>query len=267
MGGVPGARDPVVVVLLLIAFFSAISGKPLDGLLILLVAAGLAWDAWSRRRRARPAPAEDEPGWPHPGLAGSGAVPPDEPSGIPPAGLPAGAAMGLTPAAGLTPAVGPAGPVPAGLVPAGLVPAGLVPAAAPAEGARPGRGILAAAGGVAGGAVYAVVVGSFARFSWPATVAVVGLGALVILIGWQGPVRVRPVPGRLPLAGTAMWGGVLAAGGLWELWSLFQQPSLSQTSYAHPTLSALTDPVLAGQPGRALVLAVWLLLGWYLVRR
>jgi hypothetical protein len=38
---VPGARDPVVVVLLLIAFFPAISGKPLDGLLMLLVAAGL----------------------------------------------------------------------------------------------------------------------------------------------------------------------------------------------------------------------------------
>jgi Family of unknown function (DUF6186) len=42
---VPGIRQPIVIVLLLIAFFSAISGKPLDGLLTLLVAAGLAWDA------------------------------------------------------------------------------------------------------------------------------------------------------------------------------------------------------------------------------
>jgi hypothetical protein len=30
---------------------------------------------------------------------------------------------------------------------------------------------------------------------------------------------------------------------------------------------ALTDPVLAAQPGRALVLGGWLLLGWYLARR
>ena len=257
----PGARDPVVVVLLLIAFFSAISGKPLDGLLMLLVAAGLAWDARARRRRARPAAAADEPGWPHPGLAGAAAVQPDEPAGLPPAGLPAEVAL-----AGAGGGVAPAGAA-AGLAPAG-VPAGVMPAGvSPAEVARHGRGLLAAAGGVAGGAGYALVVGSFARFSWPATAAVAGLGALVILIGWQGPVRPRPVPGRLPLPGTALWGGVLAAGGLWELWSLTQQPSLSQTSYAHPTLSALTDPVLAGQPGRALVLAWWLLLGWYLVRR
>ena len=60
---------------------------------------------------------------------------------------------------------------------------------------------------------------------------------------------------------------MLVAGGLWELWSLFQQPAMDTTSYAHPTISALTDPVLAAQPGRALLLGGWLLLGWYLVRR
>ena len=42
---------------------------------------------------------------------------------------------------------------------------------------------------------------------------------------------------------------------------------MDTTSYAHPTISALTDPVLAAQPGRALLLGGWLLLGWYLVRR
>jgi hypothetical protein len=51
------------------------------------------------------------------------------------------------------------------------------------------------------------------------------------------------------------WGALLAAGGLWELWSLLQQSALTATSYAHPTLSALTDPVLTGSPGRTLVLA------------
>ena len=74
------------------------------------------------------------------------------------------------------------------------------------------------------------------------------------------------VAGRMPLAGVAAWGAVLGAGGLWELWALLQQPSLTVTSYAHPTISALTDPVLATPPGRAIALIGWLLLGWYLIR-
>ncbi len=198
-------RDPVVVVLLLIAFFSAISGKPLDGLLMLLVAAGLAGDAWARSRRARPAPSDDEP-----------------------------------------PAEPPAAPEPA-----------------PRRRARR----LTVTAGVAGGACYAVIVGSFSRFSWPATIAVVGLAALVLITCWQEPVRPRPEQARLPLAGVLAWAAVLFGGGLWELWSLFQQPAMNTTSYAHPTISALTDPALSTQPGRALVLGGWLLLGWYLVRR
>ncbi len=205
----PGVVDPVVVVLALIAFFSAISGKPLDGLLIFVVAAGLAVDARLHRGLARPAPTDDEPGWPQPGWLPR-RIRPDT---------------------------------------------------------RPASRLVLTAAGLAGGALYAVVAGAFARFSWPATIAVAGLGALVILIGWQGPVRDRVVPGRLPLLGTALWGGLLVAGGLVELWALLHQSSLGQTSYAHPTLSALADPVLASGPGRALVLGGWLLLGWYLVRR
>jgi hypothetical protein len=215
-------RDPVILVLLLIAFFSAISGKPLDGVLMLLVAAGLAWDARTRSRRL----------------------------------LPAGSADGL-----------PAGPVdgrPA-------APADDAPHSAPAPDgvAAPRRGIrlLAGVAAVAAGVSYAIIVGSFSRFSWPATAAVVSVGALVVLAGWQPSRRPRPDGGPLPRTGVLLWGGVLVAGGLWELWSLFQQPAMDTTSYAHPTISALTDPVLAAQPGRALVLGGWLLLGWYLVRR
>jgi len=96
---------------------------------------------------------------------------------------------------------------------------------------------------------------------------VVGLATLVVVIGWQGPLHPRSDPGPLPMPGTALWGGVLLAGGLWELAALAQQPSLDDTSYAHPTLSALTDPVLTGHFGRSLALAVWLLIGGYLVRR
>ena len=196
-------HDPVVVILALIAFFSAISGKPLDGLLIMLVAVALICDTWVRSRNPPAAPSEDEPSWPHP--------------------------------------------------------ARLIPRYRP--GRRSSLALLAA------GILYAVVAGSFTRFSWPSTLAVVSLGALMIFIGWRGPVQPRPVPGRMPLAGVAAWGAVLGAGGLWELWTLLQQPSLTVTSYAHPTISALTDPVLATPPGRAIALMGWLLLGWYLIRR
>ena len=218
---VPGIRQPIVIVLLLIAFFSAISGKPLDGLLMLLVAAGLAWEA------ARVSSRE------------AAAAPPGGPGSLPQPGLSAAVSA--------------------------------EPAAAPsAQVSRPLRGwqtATATAALVAGGVVYAVIVGSFTRFSWPATMAVVGLATLVVVIGWQGPLHPRPDPGPLPMPGTALWGGVLLAGGLWELAALAQQPSLDDTSYAHPTLSALTDPVLTGHFGRSLALAVWLLIGGSLVRR
>ncbi|HEY2077045.1 MAG TPA: hypothetical protein VGH53_11985 [Streptosporangiaceae bacterium] len=42
-------------------------------------------------------------------------------------------------------------------------------------------------------------------------------------------------------------------------------PHLTKDSHAHPTISALTDPVLASSPGRSAVLGGWLLTGWYLV--
>lgn len=190
-----GFREPIVVILLAIAFFSAISGKPLDGVLVLVVAASLAWDAGRHGKedgRVR-----------HPR---------------------AGAAS------------------------------------------RRRRAVIA--GVVAGaGVVYAVVVGSFIQYSWPATSAIMVLSGVVVIIGWRGPLRHRATPDRLPAGGTALWIGLLVAGGLWELWALLRQPTLTATSYAHPTISALTDPLLAAAAGRSLVLAAWLATGWYLVRR
>ena len=64
-----------------------------------------------------------------------------------------------------------------------------------------------------------------------------------------------------------LWGGLLVAAGAWELAAYFQQPSLSAISYAHPTISALTDPLLVSYPGRAAALAIWLAVGWFLARR
>jgi hypothetical protein len=189
-----------VWILLAIAFFTSISGKPVDGVLMLIVAIGLAWDA-GRRARVAADPARADPA--EAGAAG-----------------------------------------------------------------RAGRHrwlpVLAL---LAGGAAYADVVGSFTRYSWPATAGIISLGTVVVLIGWHGPLRHRPAGKRLPVAGTVAWCVVLVAGCLWELAALLLQPSITTDSYAHPTISTLTDPVLAGSPGRAAVLAAWLALGWYLVER
>ncbi len=199
LAALAGLRAPVVWVLLAIAFFTSISGKPVDGVLMLIVAVGLAWDAG--RRALRHPVAEEAP--------------------------------------------------------------------TPARTDRlPGRrrrfAVIAL---LAGAAVYAGVVGSFSRYSWPATAGIIGLGTVVVLIGWHGPVRSRPPDGRLPVAGTLAWLAVLVAGCLWELSALLQQPSLTTDSAAHPTISTLTDPLLAGSPGRSVVLLAWVAFGWYLVER
>jgi hypothetical protein len=192
-----GLRAPVVWVLLAIAFFTGISGKPVDGVLMLIVAVGLAWDAGRRALR-------------HP-ETGEATARTDRLPG------------------------------------------------------RRRRVVVIAL--LAGAVVYAGVVGSFSRYSWPATAGIVGLGALVVLIGWHGPVRARPDGGRLPVAGTLAWLAVLVAGCLWELSALLQQPSLTTDSSAHPTISTLTDPLLATFAGRSVVLLAWVAFGWYLVDR
>jgi hypothetical protein len=221
-----GLREPIVVLLLIIGFMSWISGKPLDGLLIILAGASLAWDAGRRSRQTSPAvvsPAEASPVEADP-AAREDSV--------------------------LTAAGGPPAPIAGG----------------PSARARSRRPALLAAG-LAGGVLYAVVVGSFSRYSWPATVQVAGLGAVVVAIGWRGPRHTRPAPPRPPVTGLVLWGGLAVACCLWELWSLLEQPNLATSSYAHPTISTLTDPVLSTWAGRSIVLAAWLGLGWFLVER
>ena len=119
----------------------------------------------------------------------------------------------------------------------------------------------------AGGIAFAIVVASFSRYSWPATVAVASLGAAVVAWGWQTPREGRPSRAEPARRGVIAWAAVLVVGGLWELSALLLQPSLTTDSPTHPTISVLTDPLLASHAGRAFVLLLWLASGWYLVQR
>jgi hypothetical protein len=251
-----GLREPIVVLLLIIGFMSWISGKPLDGLLILLAGACLAWDAGRRSRQAGPAEASPVADSPAEACSAEASAVEAGPAAREDAVLTATAAAPPPARAAAADASSGAPPAPISAGQAG----------GPQARARWRRPALIAAW-VAGGVLYAVVVGSFSRYSWPATVPVAGLGAVVVAIGWRGPRHTRPAPPRPPLAGLALWGAVFVAACLWELWSLLEQPNLATSSYAHPTISTLTDPVLSTWAGRSIVLAGWLALGWFLVER
>ena len=111
---------------------------------------------------------------------------------------------------------------------------------------------------------YAVVVGSWHRYTWPTTAAVLVPTLVLMLIGWRAPVRGRLMPSRSP--GSARpWVALGVAAGLWELLALVGQPSLTEGSYDHPTFSFLMDSVLANHLGRTLTLLAWLALGWFLI--
>jgi len=148
LAALAGLREPVVWILLAIAFFTAISGKPVDGVLMLLVAVGLTWDAGRRAlRHPDTADAANAPTWP--------------------ARLRGGRRRGVV---------------------AGLL--------------------------LAGAAIYAGVVGSFSRYSWPVTACIIVLGTVVVLIGWHGPVRARPAPARR--VGGCLWPALSPGSSCWS---------------------------------------------------
>jgi len=209
----PGAlvrmlRQPVVPVLMIAGVVDAISGSPVGhGMMLIVVAVGLALDT-VRRRNAQPAaPAEVE----EHGGADAFVVLAERPQPHAPAFL------------------------------------------------RPAPRLFL------GGLAYAVIVGAFARYSWPVTVAVMAPGVAAIAIAWAAPSRGEPESvGRF---GAGAWATVFIALGLWELAALLLQPDLVTMSWAHPTISYLMDPVLASHAGRSATLFLWLVFGWFLLER
>ncbi len=115
--------------------------------------------------------------------------------------------------------------------------------------------------------VYAVVTGAFARFSWPLTIAVAVPGVAAVTFAWLGtPTTTREDPGE-ERPSALPWVVVLLALAAWEVQALLLQPSLTTSSWAHPTLSTLMDSVLVSHVGRSISLFIWLALGGYLLER
>ena len=120
---------------------------------------------------------------------------------------------------------------------------------------------------VVAGLAYAVVAGTFGRYTWPSTVTVVGPGAAGVAAAWRRPTHQATEPLGLDPWGTVSWVAVFLALALWELAALLLQPSLTTPSAAHPTISTLTAPVLASHLGRSITLSLWLASGWLLLGR
>ena len=136
---------------------------------------------------------------------------------------------------------------------------------------RSRRGLVPVA--VVAAALFSIVVGAFGRYSWPATIAVLVPGAFALWFAWRhaapfaAGVDFAAEPQKLASRGVLAWIGLFVALGLFELANLLLQPSFKTDSYIHPTLSVMTDPVLASHAGRSVVLFLWLALGWFLVER
>ncbi len=116
------------------------------------------------------------------------------------------------------------------------------------------------------GLIYSVIVGWFQRYSIPATISVTALATVAIIVAWKISAGSAAQPEQLSMTGMAAWGVVAVGASAVELTSMFLQPSLTVSSYAHPTLSYLSNSVLGSWSGRSVVLFLWLALGWYLAR-
>jgi hypothetical protein len=121
---------------------------------------------------------------------------------------------------------------------------------------------------VAGVLVYSWLAAGFRPFSWPENLAVAMPALLVLVVvgrSWGGlPTRQAPDPehsGARRKTG-AVWIGLVAVLVAWELTAYFSSPRRD-----HPTLSTIADDIMSSHPGRTVMFALWLVLGWLLFVR
>jgi hypothetical protein len=94
---------------------------------------------------------------------------------------------------------------------------------------------------------------------------VVGVPAIAAVAwAWRVPERVRD-PLHVDRLGAWLWIALFVGLALWELRALLLQPSFTTGSDANPTISRLTDPILAVHSGRLVGLLIWLGLGRFLL--
>ncbi|MGH1548617.1 hypothetical protein ACRAWB_05355 [Leifsonia poae] len=103
------------------------------------------------------------------------------------------------------------------------------------------------------------------------TAIVVGLGVLLLPVVWAdrpaGAAEATDASSRPVRRAAVLWSAVIAAGCAWEIGAFFLGRDLPAHEQDFPALSDLMDPVLAWQPARGVLVALWLLGGYALIRR
>lgn len=106
--------------------------------------------------------------------------------------------------------------------------------------------------------------------------AVPGLAALLVVVRpvrlpdtASGPLAAPACPpaSRTSPPAWAVWPALGVGLALIELFSFLSQPDPRTDSYDHPTVSTIVEPWLDDEVLRMLVLAGWVAIGWWLVRR
>ncbi|HEY9392227.1 MAG TPA: hypothetical protein VIR27_20945 [Mycobacteriales bacterium] len=110
--------------------------------------------------------------------------------------------------------------------------------------------------------LYCWLAGGFGSFTWQSTVAVLVPGLTVFALGVARPPDRRPRPVPVGATGAAAWSVPLLTFCVLEI-----VDDLLGSTYAHPTLSVLMDPVLDGHVWRSMAYFVWIVTGWALVKR
>jgi len=139
-------------------------------------------------------------------------------------------------------------------------------AALPAVAAEPLQAAVERGPWIAAGIIVALGGALFGVHTLPLT-ALTGLVGILV-VGWAWLTEPRSTgPDKPRLAGLMVWAGVFLALGLWELTALLGQPTLAESSYEHPTISYLLDPIFGTFAGRAVGLGLWAVAGRSLIRR
>ena len=109
---------------------------------------------------------------------------------------------------------------------------------------------------------YAWIASGFQPFTTPSLIAIVGGGLVAMVAGPQLRLVAAPREAAPPVRGAWVWAVLAGAISAWELQSFLQHPR-----HDHPTLSSLTNTLLASHPARAVALLAWLAAALWLARR
>ncbi len=100
------------------------------------------------------------------------------------------------------------------------------------------------------------------------SIVVVAIGVALIPVVWPQPAN--PTPRARPDAvrrAAFAWSVLAVAGFAWEIGAYFMSTPSPAAEYAFPPLSDLVDPFVASPVGRAVLIAIWLVGGYALIRR